>query len=146
MENEKNNTKIFQAGKFRIVINLSVKEVGPACSMLVYLNFINYLITIYRTVQFVIIILLMKLCQIISPAFGESFKSFIRSSLCDWIPKNQFTLKQWLKYHVCTRTLKILTWFFVSSLIYYCLRMYNWKIGIPIIYSTPGTNDKNRNA
>ena len=39
MENEKNNTKIFQAGKFRIVINLSVKEVGPACSMLVYLNF-----------------------------------------------------------------------------------------------------------
>ena len=38
MENEKNNTKIFQAGKFRIVINLSVKEVGPACSMLVYLN------------------------------------------------------------------------------------------------------------
>ena len=39
MENEKNNTKIFQAGKFSIVINLSVKEVGPACSMLVYLNF-----------------------------------------------------------------------------------------------------------
>ena len=33
---------------------------------------------------------------------------------------------------------------FASSLIYYCLRMYNWKIGIPIIYSTPGTNDKNR--
>ena len=22
--------------------------------------------------------------------------------------------------------------------------MYNWKIGIPIIYSTSGTNDKNR--
>ena len=51
----------FQAGKFSIVIDLSVKEVGPACSMLVYLNFINYLINIFRTVQFVRNSLLIKL-------------------------------------------------------------------------------------
>ena len=29
----------FQACKFSIAIHLSVKKVGPACSILVYLNF-----------------------------------------------------------------------------------------------------------